>query len=125
MSSFFDIIQFFIHKFTLTEIKGISPSLGARFGSKSLISSSLICFYALRFKIGKHHKFSLIALSICLSIAIISDFLFKQKELNIDKYFIAFFYVIIHYVYKAFSDCIERYLVDTNFLNPFNIIMIE
>ena len=124
-SSFFDILQFYIHNFTLTEMKGISASLDARLGSISLITSSLICFYALRFKIGKHHKFSLIALSICLSIAIISDILFKPKELNTYKFFFAFFYVIIHHIFKSFTDCIERYLVDYNFLNPFKILMIE
>ena len=45
----------------MSKIPGI---ISQKLGSISTIASSLICIYALRFKIGNHHKFSMIGLSI-------------------------------------------------------------
>ena len=124
-SSFFDFLHHFFDNLML-KLKGdISLSLTYRLGGLSLIFSSLLCFYALRFQIGKHQKFSLIALSICLFISIISDIIFMLNETNFGKFFIFLFYILIRYICETFTDCIERYLVDYNFLNHFKILMVE
>ena len=124
-SSYFNLNQVSLSYIIEQKMNEIPTNLINRLSSISLISSSLICFYALKFKIGKHHKFSLIALSICLFISIISDILFKPKETSFGRFTIALFYIFFSFIFDSFTDCIERYIVDYNFLNPFNIIMIE
>ena len=124
-SSFYGNIQNYFSYMIERKMNDIPSNLIFRLSSISLISSSLICFYALKYKIGKHHKFSLIALSICLSISIISDILFKPKEISFSRLAIALFYIFVSFIFDSFTDCIEKYLVDFNFLNPFNILMVE
>jgi len=70
-ASYFDFVEFIISAFLVPNISKISPTIDLRLGCIATISSSLICTYALRFKIGKHHKFSLIVLSACIILTII------------------------------------------------------
>ena len=59
-AGFFDFYEFILLNFYITSKD--SPIIGVKIGCLSTISSSLICIYALRFTIGRHHKFSLIGL---------------------------------------------------------------
>ena len=121
----FDFIGFIATVFYVPKVINISPSIKLRFGCISTILSSLICTYALKFKIGKHHKFSLMGLSICLFLTIIIEFLYKSKEVPLNKFIFVIFLICCFYVTTPFTDCTERYLAYYNFLNPFLIIMTE
>ena len=123
-ASFFDIIEFIIVVFLIPNISKISPTIDSRLGCISTISSSLICTYALRFKTGKHHNFSLIILGICIILTIILE-LFFIDNMYIGRFILAHFLICIYLVNITFTDCIERYLADYNYLNPFIIIMAE
>ena len=46
---------------------------------------------------------------------------YKLIRVPIFQYFITLFF----YIGYSFSDCIEKYLIDYNYMNPFLIIMIE
>ena len=124
-ASYFDIIEFIIADFLVPNISKISPTIDSRLGCISTISSSLICTYALRFKIGKHHKFSLIVLSSCIILTIILELAFMDDNMNIGRFILAHLLVAIYLVNVTFTDCIEIYMADYNYLNPFVIIMIE
>ena len=124
-AAFFDYIEFILANFAIPEIKSISESLDQRLGCISIISSSLACTYGLGFKFAKHHKFSLIFVGICLFITIISEKLFNLDKLILTKYILAIFFSICHYVTITFTDVIENYLFDYNYLNPFKMIMVE
>ena len=124
-AAFFDYIEFILANFAIPEIKSISESLDQRLGCISIISSSLACTYGLGFKFAKHHKFSLIFVGICLFITIISEKLFNLDNLIMSKYILAIFFSICHYVTITFTDVIENYLFDYNYLNPFKMIMVE
>ena len=67
-AALFHFIESHILQYLIERRRTISSSLGIRLGSLSTIFSSLICTYALNFKFAKHHKFSLIFISICLII---------------------------------------------------------
>ena len=41
------------------------------------------------------------------------------------EYILAIFFSICHYVTITFTDVIENYLFDYNYLNPFKMIMVE
>ena len=124
-AGFFDFIEYIIASFFIPKITENSLIDGLGLGSIATISSSLICTYALGFKIGRHNKMSLIALSLCACGSIIFDLLFKPDNISFGKFIFAQFLSCLYLIFISFTDCIERYLVDYNFLNPFYILMIE
>ena len=48
-----------------------------------------------------------------------------DDNINIGRFILAHFLVAIYLVSITFTDCIERYMADFNYINPFVIIMIE
>jgi len=125
LASFFDFVEFFITSDFIPEIASISKTAELRLCFSMTISSSLLCTYALKYKIGKHQLYSLVVLSIFSFIIILLEFIYKPKEINLLKYFISYILLILHFVFRSYTDVIEKYLGDYNFLNPFMIIMIE
>ena len=121
----FHFIESHILQYLVERRMTISQSLDLRLGSLSTIFSSLICTYALRFKFAKHNKISLIFVGACLFITIISEILFNVGILTTKEIFFALFYSFCRYIFISFVDCIERYLVDYDYLNPFIIITLE
>ena len=121
----FDFIGFITTVFYVPKVSNISPSIYLRFSCLSTILSSLICQYALKFKIGKHHKFSLMGLSMCLCLTIIIELLYKSEEVPLNKFIFVIILICCYYITTPFTDCTERYLAYYNFLNPFLIIMTE
>ena len=124
-ASFYDFVVFIIGYFHIPKISNISPTIDSRLGCISTISSSLICTHILKFKIGKHHKWSLRSLGICLIITIILELVYNYNDITIVRFIYAHFLVCVYLINITFTDCTERYIVDHNFLNPFIIIMIE
>ena len=74
---------------------------------------------------SKHHKISLIAISSCLFLVLILDIIFKDDNLFFKYYLLSHFLICLYTGGESFNNCIERYLVDTNFINPFFILMLE
>ena len=85
------------------------------------------CAFSFDFKFKKHHKLSLIVIGICLFLSISHDMLYiiyygyKNLRAPIFQYFISLYY----YIGFSFNNCIEKYLVDVDYMNPFFILMIE
>ena len=98
-----------------------------RLSSIQIIVSTFIFCYAFGFKIKIKHKVSLIVMSIFFGLLISTDMIFiiyykyKLIRVPIFQYFITLFF----YIGYSFSDCIEKYLIDYNYINPFLKIMIE
>ena len=98
-----------------------------RLSSMQIISSALICAFSFGFEFKKHHKVSLIIISIVLLLSIGNDMLFmvlyeyKNIRVPIFQYFISLYY----YIGFSFNNCIEKYLVDVDYMNPFLILMLE
>ena len=109
-AGFFDFIEYIIGVFFVPKTANISPTIDTRIGCLSTIIGALICTYALRFRIGKHHKFSLIALSICLFITIILELLYKSDETPMTNFLFAHFLVCCYLINVTFTDCTEKYL---------------
>ena len=53
------------------------------------------------------------------------EFIFKPKDINIENYLISYLLVFCHFIFVSFTDIVEKYLFDYNFLNPFLILMSE
>ena len=73
-AAFFDFFEFIMNYYYVPLTgKKISPSLEGRLASIQTITSALLCTYALNFKILRHHKASLIIISICFCLTLILD----------------------------------------------------
>ena len=97
-------------------------TINQRYSCIQTISTSLLCTYGLRFKIGKHQIFSIICMSILLVFQIILEIIYS---IEYKDFFIVFFINILNLILVSFTDTIEKYLGDSNFSNPFGIIMGE
>ena len=123
-AAFFDYTQFIV-SYILPEIAILSPTSDNRLCILQTITSSLLCIYALKFKIGKHHIFSLIGMSICLSIILVLDIIYLSRGTDAGKFILAFLLVFVRLSFISFIDVIERYLVEYNNMNKFKILSTE
>ena len=64
-------------------------------------------------------------MGICLCISIILELCFKHDNVSLGKCFVARLLCLLCLICVSFNDCIEKYLVNTNFMSPFKILMIE
>ena len=120
LASYFDIYKYILNNSNYVAIP--SPKyLGL--SSMHLISSSLISAYALGFEIKKHHKISLIFISLLLLLTIIFYLLFENNH-NLGKTISIYLIFLYYWIISSFNNCIQKYLVDTNYMNPFVILMI-
>ena len=115
----------FITVYQFETLMNTSPSIESRLSSIQTISSSLICTYALGFEMKKHHKYSLIIISIFLVLTFFVDIIFKSKNINFIKYLYFVLFFLYYYTCETFKNCIEKYLVDINYINPFLILTLE
>jgi len=124
-AAYFNFYRFLVFAF----INGnyITFSMDQKLTTIQIIISTIICIYAFEFKIKKHHKVSLIIISIFLFLSISTDMIYiiyykyKLIKVPVFQYFIALFF----YIGYSFNNCIEKYLVDYNYMNPFLILMLE
>ena len=126
-ASFFDFsIVITEYYFFTSHNQKISPTFKKRIISITTIVSSLLCAYSLNFKFGKHHKYSLIFMSVMLIIEIILEILMALNKVFLRRTFIfEIFLIIFKLVIISFIDCIAKYLYEFNYMNPFKILMIE
>ena len=114
-AAFFDFYEFVFGSLYVPLINpNISPTIESRIGSLQTIVSSLICTSLLGFKIKKHQKVSLIV-----------EIIFKQENISLLRFVFARFLISFYLIGNSINNCIEKYLVDTNFINPFKILMLE
>ena len=125
-ASYFDFMKTYLLNIGVpSNDPSISPTLEVRIGCITTIVSSLICTNALRFKIGIHHKVSLIFMSLCVLLTLILEIVYEHDNIPIGLFLFARFLVCFYLMGISFMDCIERYLADANFINPFKIVMFE
>ena len=124
-ASFFDLEEYFITTIFLKKFEKLSDTAILRLNCIMTITSSLICKYVLRFKIYRHQIFSLIILSFFAFIIILLEFIYKPDYIIFWKYFVSFLLIAFHFFFLSFTDVIEKYLADYDYISPFQIIMIE
>ena len=122
----FDFLDFIGGNFFIPALdKNISPTIDLRLFSIQTVVSALLCTYALKFKMSKHHKISLIAISLCEILILILEVIFKNDKIPFKYFLLSRFLLCLYTTGECFNNCIERYLVDTNFINTFFILMLE
>ena len=79
----------------------------------------------MKIKILKHQFYSLIIIGICLLIIITLEIIYRGKGFSLGDFAIAHILVIGYLIFVPFTDIIEKYLIDFNFISPFIILMAE
>ena len=126
LASFFDFMEFVIASFHVPKLDpDISQTLDLRLGSITTLFSSFLCIYALKIKISKHHRVSLIVLSFFLFLSLLFEIIYKQDNINFGRFIFARLLTFMDLMCISMTDCTEKYLVDSNFLSPFKIVMME
>ena len=123
--AFFDFIEYVILSFFIPKIAKMSPTADIRLAGIITISSSLIFTFALKLKIGMHQFYSLIMIGICLVLINIIEFIYQRKVESLEKLLIAYILTYISFIFTTFTDVIEKYLNEFNFLNPMLILTVE
>lgn len=124
-AAFFDFSEYVLLTFFIPKIAKISHTADFRLMSITTISSSLIVRYALKIKIGRHQFYSLIIMGICLFIVLIVELVYQTQVASFGNLFFAYLLTILSLVFITFTDIIEKYLTEFNFINPFIILMAE
>jgi len=124
-SASFDFIEFAIATFYIPRFSIVSPTAEYRFGGIIIIIAALICHYAMKIKILKHQFYSLIIIGICLVIIITLEIIYRGKGVSFGDFAFAHLLVLGYLIFVPFTDVIEKYLLEFNYMSPFIILMIE
>ena len=96
-----------------------------KYGCITTIISSFICAYTLKLKVSKHQRISRLFMSIFLIFVIILEIVY-MPDIAVPKYYIfTNFLLIFQLIMASLTDCIEKYIVEANFISPFKVIMFE
>ncbi len=91
------------------------------------LTSFLLYWKIFKSKILRHQKLSLYIIFICTILIIVLDFLFEifYYDSKIKDIFIVFALIFIAHLFYSIYEIIEKYLLEYNFMNPFQLLMIE
>ena len=102
-------------------------TLDIRLSSILALISSLLYWKIFKSKIYWHQKLSLYIIFICTMFIIILDFFFEKLcfDHEIKDIFKVFGLIFITHPFSSILENMEKYLLEYNFLNPFQLLMIE
>ena len=124
-AAYFDFMGYILATFFIPNIAKISPTADIRLTSVTTISSTLIFIYALKLKIGRHQFYSLIIIGTCLLLIIIVELIYQAQSESPGSLLLANLFSVLSFVFVTFTDCIEKYLCEFDFLSPFLILTTE
>ena len=104
--SFVDWVEFIIWTVCIPKYIGISDSIVFRLNCIITIAGALFYRYILKLTIFKHQLFSLIVISICLIIIIITEYLFQEFNffLTVKDFSISLFLNALYQIFCALID---------------------
>jgi len=126
IATYFDFVVFILISYYFPQFENISKSLNVRLGGSLTLSSFILSYFLLKIKIFKHQKVSLIIIFVCLLLIIIVEIsfniIYNKIKWNI---FLIILLNIISFIFIGFQNNIEKYLLEYNYINPFQLLMLE
>ena len=119
MAAFFDFLDFAHKTYFIKE--PIFLFLYERLKGILIICSAILCYCLLKIPIYKHQSFSLLIIFVCLLIVIIMECLTGFQE-SLELILLSMFF---GQIFLSCRDVIEKFLLDYDFINPYQILMIE
>ena len=127
LASLFDFIEFLISTVSIPTFEYMSKTLEIRLSSFLTLSSAFFFIYVLKLQIYKHHIFSLLIILACLIIIGISEYFFQyfdDKRTKEDFFQVLLSVLGVHF-FNSLLDSVEKYLLEYDFVNPFQTLMFE
>ena len=126
-SGYFDFIEFILSTNYIPKFIKSSGSLENRLGGILTISSALFFYYLLKLPIFRHQFFSLLIIGICLIIVIITEFIFQETNifLTYGDFLLKILLIFFVHFFNSLLDSIEKYIVEYNFVNYFQVLCLE
>ena len=124
-SASFDFVEFIVATFYIPKFAVVSPTAEYRFGGLIIILGALLCHFNLKIKLLKHQFYLLIITGICLLIIIILEIIYRGKGVSVGEFCKGHMLVLAYLFFVPFTDVIEKYLMEFNFVNPFLTLMVE
>ena len=126
-ASLFDFIEFILCTYLLIKFFKYSVSFQKRIGGILIILDAIFYRYLLKLQIFKHQIFSLIIISICLTIILITEFIFQDVDifLKYSDFILLIFFLLIYQFFNSLLDLTEKYLFEYDYFNPFKVLMLE
>lgn len=121
-SSYFEIAGALSRRNVSSGNNSIYDEFHAKFRSIEIILASILCYFTLKNKIYKHHRFALIIIFICLIIVVLSAVLLEDEKII---FFQNFFYTISSSLCRVFLDLVEKYLYEVDFLDIYKVMIFE
>ena len=123
-SAFSDFSQFVL-TLQLHKYMTISGSLEQRLRGNFTLYNAFFYYFALKLAIFRHQSFSLIIISFCLLIIIITEFIFQEFNifLTYGQFIIALLFMFFIQFGNALVESIEKYLFENYQTNPFFVLM--
>jgi len=126
MAAYFDFIEFIITTIYISKYySDASKTLYIRQRCILTLVTAFFCFYLLKIKIFRHQIFSLLAILVCLIMIIILEYIFEEIPENKYDLTVLLFFIFIDYFFNSFIENIDKYLLEYNYANPFQILMFE
>ena len=92
--------------------------------ASSVFFLAILCHFCLRYKYYRHHYLSIILIFLGMIPIIISQLFFKDK-IKPQSWLISLMLFSSYLVFCSIKECIEKYLMEIYFLNPFKLVFFE
>ena len=128
LDAFFELIGCLRHRYFLIFLNNsnILLSYDINVKTREIIFASILCYFTLGTKFYKHHIVSLIIIIICIIIILIFNILAQIiKDYYLGFTTLALTLQIVIIICRVFSDIIEKYLFEFNFINPFQLLLLK
>ena len=126
MAAYFDFNEFMITTIYISKYYcDASPTIYIRQRCINTLFTAFFCFYLLKFEIHRHQVLSLLIIFGCLIGIISSEYFFEEIPSNPSELTILLFVIFIDYFFNSFIELIDKYLLEFDYVNPFQILMLE
>ena len=125
--TFFDFQSFLSATYFLPKFPVNPVSLDTRTRAIIIICSVILWKYNLNYKIERHHILSVIIISVCFVLVLLSDFIFLDyvKDNKIVDYIKYLLSTLYSQILLAFHYSLHKYLMDINHIDPINLVYVE
>ena len=127
VAGYSDFVEFILSTNYLPKFPDSSGSLDIRLGGILTIFVALFFYYLLKFPLFRHQIFAIMIIGICLIIIITSEYFFQDINIFISygDFTLKLMIIIIEQFFHSLLDSIEKYVVEYDSLNYFEVLAFE
>ena len=128
MASYIDFTEYVLSSYYIPKsYTDVSKSLEWRLKSIIICTSAFLSYFFLKFEIFKHQIITIIITLISLISVIITEIIVYTKEGEYESKYIlkVLFLMLIDHIFNSGLDVIEKYLLEYDYMNPYQMLMFE